>query len=96
MSDLQFEHKYLHYAKDLWPFVTGLFGVVFAAFKLMWYRLTNNYVTKAELKACREDVRRVDEKNLDIVFKEIRMLRSESESRHHEIMKQIINVLDKK
>ena len=96
MSDLQFEHKYLHYAKDLWPFVTGFLVVIFAAFKLMWYRLTSNYVTKAELKACREDVRAVDDKNLNTVFKEIRIMRSENESRHHEIMNQIINVLGKK
>ena len=95
-----FEHKLIHYAKELWPYFAAFFSafilIAVSAFKLMWYRLTNKYATKEQLKLCREDVRRADEKNLDIVFKEIRMLRSESESRHHEVMNQIIKVLGKK
>lgn len=61
--------------------------------------LKENSITSDDLKACREEVREVDDKNLEVIFDEIKTLRRDirhdsksNAEQHQDILKQIIKL----
>lgn len=52
----------------------------------------DHMVTKEELQECRDEVRDVDDHNLDMIFKEIRENTRENATQHQDIMKQILRL----
>lgn len=112
LPDDSFTHKVLDFLEHLWPYISGMVVVFIGSIRLWWTDrkntrkriqtlevLAENMVTTDDLHVCRDEVREQDEKNLDMVFKELKGLRGEikEESRinaqqHQDLMKQIIRL----
>ena len=95
-------HKILVWLEHLWPYISGMVITLLAAAKLWWYdkqqmkqRIANieiiaqNAVTKSELQACREDVRKEDR----LILKEIQESNKLNQEQHEHIVDLIIGKL---
>jgi len=98
-------HKVLDFVSHLWPYISGVVVTLLAGIRLWWYEkqvtkkrirtleaLATNMVSKQDLQACRDDVRAVDEKNLDKLSGDIRENMKQNAKEHQDIMKQIIRL----
>ena len=90
MSEITPSHRWLDAAAHIWPYLSGLFLTLAATVRLWWHgrqaikkrivtleTLAEHSVSHEDLQACRDDVRAADEKNLTLIFGEIRSLREE-------------------
>jgi len=103
-------HKTLDLLQHVWPYISGVFLSFIAVFRMWWIdrkkmrrRMNNleilaeNSVSHKDLQACRDDVRAADEKNLMLIFSEIKSLREEHNAdakvnaqQHMDILNQVV------
>ena len=85
------EHKILDYLSHIWPYVSGVFLVMVAGFKLWWYdkkvvkkriatleSIAEHMASKDDLRECRDSVDKQDADNLKVVLTEIQTIRREN------------------
>lgn len=91
--------------QHLWPVISGLALTFVAVFRLWWHDrretkkrigtlevMAEHMVTKADLRACREDVRDDHEESLEKIYNEIKTNNSENAQQHQDIMAQMIRL----
>lgn len=103
--DHNFPHpKWLTWLDHTWPYITGVVVTIIAGVKLWWHdrketkrRIANleimaeHMISRDELQACREDVRREDKDILEKIDHSI----EENAKQHQDIMKQIVRLHSK-
>ena len=108
MQNEPFSHKTLDFVQNMWPLISGVFIVMVAGTKLWWQDrkdtknriknleiLAEQTVYKTDLHDCREDVRLVDNGNMDKITKSISDLRDHNDKQHSEVMNHIIKLSGK-
>lgn len=98
-------HKIADALQHAWPVIAGFISFSLIGFKVWWLdrRNTKNRIKnleilaeqtvyKSDLQACRDDVREVDDKNLEKISEEIKELSRRNAEEHTDIMKQMIKL----
>ena len=108
MQNEPISQKTIDFVQNMWPFISGACVVMVAGTKLWWQDrkdtknriknleiLAEQTVYKPDLHNCREDVRLVDNGNMDKITKSINDLRAHNDKQHDEVMNHIINLSGK-
>ena len=98
-------HRIFDILNHVWPYLSGAILIMFAGTKLWWYDrretkrrivalevLAENLVNKDDLQECRDDVRQVDDDNLEKIFTELRKHTANNAQQHQDIMNKIIDL----
>lgn len=97
--------KVFSFFDQMWPFISGIVLTIIAVIKLWWSDrqavkrriialevIAEASVSKSELQACRDDVRVVDESNLEKIYGLIRDNNENNAQQHQDIMHEIIEL----
>ena len=101
-------HRLTDIIEQVWPYISGMCIVMFAAAKLLWHDrqvtkkriavleiLAEHTITKEELHSCRNDVRTAAEANLNKIYAEIKENTSQNAQQHQDMMAEIIKLSSK-
>ena len=89
----------------IYPYVAGLFITMVAIVRLWLFNrkeikkriltleiMAERMASQEDLQACRDEVRHVDEQNLEKIYQEMKENNRDNANQHSDILKQIINL----
>jgi len=99
-------HKILNIFEHVYPYIAGFILTMFALTKL-WLRdrketkkrigtlevMAEHMVTQEDLQECRDEVRHVDEQNLEKIYDEIKANTKENAQQHQDISNNMVDMM---
>ena len=98
-------HKMLDVLSHIYPYVAGIFITMVAVVRLWWHNrqetrrriatleiMAERMASQDDLQACRDEVRHVDEQNLEKIYNEMKENNRDNAQQHNDILNQSIGL----